>query len=193
MQFDRIIALRNDRTIFRNSDRCIKIFNPNYPMTLALKEALNCTIAETAGIPVPRVLDVTRIDNSPAIVFEYIAGKTLEQLYAADNGSVYRLLRILIDVQSEIHRAVCPRIYGSWPAEQISSSSCFCHYSLDFSNIVLSPAGKPYVLDWETADYGEPALDKEITHSLLLKSISPEIAKEYLLYACQEDREKTEK
>ncbi len=189
MQFDRIIALRNDRTIFRNGDKCIKVFNPDYPMALALKEALNCTLAGTAGIPVPKVFEVTRVDNSPAIVFEYISGKTFELLCAANPESAPRLLKVFIDVQSKIHHADCPGLSDILPSVQTFSTSCLCHCDFDFSNIVLSASGQPYVLDWENAACGDPALDKAITYSLLLESVSPEIAEDYLASVCHNNGE----
>ena len=41
MNFDRIIAVRNDKTVFRDSDRCLKVFNDGYSKADVLNEALN--------------------------------------------------------------------------------------------------------------------------------------------------------
>jgi len=31
MNFDRIIAVRNNKTVYRDKDNCIKLFNETYP------------------------------------------------------------------------------------------------------------------------------------------------------------------
>ena len=49
MNLDRIIAVRNNKTVYRDGDRCLKVFNEGYSKADVLNEALNqARIEETA-------------------------------------------------------------------------------------------------------------------------------------------------
>ena len=85
MKLDRIIAVRNKKTIYRDGTQCIKVFNEDYSKSDVFSEALNRTIIEETGLNVPKVLEVTTIDGKWAIVSEYIKGKTLAQLIKEDD------------------------------------------------------------------------------------------------------------
>jgi tRNA A-37 threonylcarbamoyl transferase component Bud32 len=82
MKLDRVIAVRNCKTVYRDGDRCVKVFHESYSKTDVLNEALNQARVEELGLHTPRVLEVTVIDGRWAIVSEYIKGKTLAQLIA---------------------------------------------------------------------------------------------------------------
>ena len=80
MKLDRIIAVRNNKTIYRDGDKCIKVFNEDYSKSDILNEALNQARIEETGLNIPKVTEVTMIDGKWAIVSEFIKGKTLSQL-----------------------------------------------------------------------------------------------------------------
>ena len=80
MNLDRIIAVRNNKTVYRDGDRCLKVFNEGYSKADVLNEALNQARIEETGLNIPRVLEVTVIDGKWTIVSDYIKGKTLAQL-----------------------------------------------------------------------------------------------------------------
>ena len=80
MKLDRVIAVRNNKTIYRDGDRCIKVFNEEYSKADVLNEALNQARIEATGLAIPKVLEVTMIDGKWAIVSEFIKGKPLAQL-----------------------------------------------------------------------------------------------------------------
>ena len=80
MKLDRVIAVRNNKTIYRDGDRAIKVFNAAYSKADVLNEALNQARIEETGLNIPKVLEVTMIDGKWAIVSEFIKGKTLAQL-----------------------------------------------------------------------------------------------------------------
>ena len=56
MNFDRIIAVRNDKTVYRDGDRCVKVFGGGYTCAEVLNEAHNQALALEAGLRVPKVL-----------------------------------------------------------------------------------------------------------------------------------------
>lgn len=80
MNLDRVIAVRNAKTIYRDGDYCIKVFNEEFSKADVLNEALNQARIETTGLHIPKIHEVTKIDGKWAIVFDYINGKTLAQL-----------------------------------------------------------------------------------------------------------------
>lgn len=82
MNLDRIIAVRNNKTVYRDGDRCLKVFNEGYSKADVLNEALNQARIEETGLNIPKVLEVTVIDGKWTIVSDYIKGKTR----AADAG-----------------------------------------------------------------------------------------------------------
>ena len=84
MKLDRVIAVRNNKTIYRDGDRCIKVFNSDYSKADGLNEALNQARIEETGLKIPKILEVTMIDGKWAIVSEYIKGKTLAQIMNED-------------------------------------------------------------------------------------------------------------
>ena len=80
MKLDKIIAVRNDKTIYRDGDKCIKVFNSDYSKSDVLNEALNQARIEEIGLNIPKIHEVTMLDGKWAIVSEFIKGKTLAQL-----------------------------------------------------------------------------------------------------------------
>ena len=79
MNLDRVIAVRNAKTIYRDGDQCVKVFNENYSKADILNEALNQARIEGIGLHVPKILGVTMIEGKWAILSEFIQGKTLSQ------------------------------------------------------------------------------------------------------------------
>ena len=55
MNLDKIIAVRTGKTVYKDSDRVIKVFDSDYSKTDILNEALNQARAEEAGLSVPRL------------------------------------------------------------------------------------------------------------------------------------------
>ncbi|MBQ8845946.1 MAG: aminoglycoside phosphotransferase, partial [Lachnospiraceae bacterium] len=76
MKLDRVIAVRNNKTIYRDGDKCVKVFDEHYSKADVLNEALNQARVEETGLRIPQLHEVTKIDGKWAIVSEYIKGKT---------------------------------------------------------------------------------------------------------------------
>ena len=77
---ERIIAVRTRKTVYREGDTAVKVFDEDYAKYDILNEALNQARVENIGINVPKVLEVKMIDGKWAIVSEFVQGKTLAQL-----------------------------------------------------------------------------------------------------------------
>ena len=108
MKLDRVIAVRNNKTIYRDGDRAIKVFNAEYSKADVLNEALNQARIEETGLNIPKVLEVTMIDGKWAIVSEFIKGKTLAQLMEENPEKKGEYIELLVDLQMSVHAKTSP-------------------------------------------------------------------------------------
>ena len=108
MNLDKVIATRDNKTIYRDGDRRVKLFSEGYSKSDVLNEALNQARVEETGINVPKVLEVTTIDGRWAIVSEYVEGKTLAQLIEENYEKKAEYIELLVDLQMMIHSKSCP-------------------------------------------------------------------------------------
>ena len=53
MKPEKMIAVRNNKTVYRDGDKCIKVFNSDYSKADVLNEALNQARIEQTGLRVP--------------------------------------------------------------------------------------------------------------------------------------------
>ena len=84
MKLDNIIVVRENKTLYRDGENCIKVFDTDYSKADVLNEALNQARIEETGLKIPKILEVTMIDGKWAILSEFIPGKTLSQLMKED-------------------------------------------------------------------------------------------------------------
>ena len=188
MKLDRVIAVRNNKTIYRDGDRCIKVFNKEYSKADVLNEALNQARIEQTGINIPKILEVTMIDGKWAIVSEYIKGKTLAQLIDEDSDNKAKYIELLVDLQMNIHSKTCPllnklkdkmsrkiqdtdfdattRYDLHTRLESMPKHSKVCHGDLNPSNVIIAEDGTPYILDWAHATQGNASADVARTYLL---------------------------
>ena len=101
MNLDRIIAVRTNKTVYRDGEYCVKVFDDDFSKVDVLNEALNQARVEETGLNVPKIVEVTKIDGKWAIVSEYVSGKTLARLmeenpdkkdeYLENRGSIQKV------------------------------------------------------------------------------------------------------
>ena len=103
MNLDRIIAVRTDKTVYRDGDRCMKVFVGNQPPSEILKEAYLQTAFAEAGLPVPRIFEVTKVNERWTVVSEFIKGRTLDRLIAENPQKRYEYAEMLAGLQKNIH------------------------------------------------------------------------------------------
>ena len=107
MNLDRVIAVRNSKTLYRDGDKCIKVFDENYSKADILNEALNTARVEETGLNIPKVLEVCKVDGKWAIVTEYIKGKTLAKIMEEDPDNIDKYLEQFVDLQIEVQSHTC--------------------------------------------------------------------------------------
>ena len=188
MKLDRVIAVRNNKTIYRDGDRCIKVFNAEYSKADVLNEALNQARIEETGLSIPKVLEVTTIDGKWAIVSEFIKGKTLAQLMEESPEKKGEYIELLVDLQMSVHRKTSPllnklkdKMSRKIAATEFDATTRYdlhtrlegmpkhnkvCHGDFNPSNIIITESGVPYILDWSHATQGNASADVARTYLL---------------------------
>ena len=107
---ENILAVRPGKTIYREGNTLVKVFDESYAKPDILNEALNQARVENIGINVPKVLEVKMIDGKWAIVSEFIEGKTLAQLMQENPAKKDEYLEMFVDLQMQVHAAKCPML-----------------------------------------------------------------------------------
>ena len=207
MNLDRVIAVRNNKTIYRDGERCIKVFNEEYSKADVLNEALNQARIEETGLHIPKVLEVTMIDGKWAIVSEFIKGKTLAQLMEENAEKKAEYVALLVDLQMSVHGKTCPLlnklkdVLGRKIAqtdldattrydlhtrlEGMPKHNKICHGDFSPSNIIITEDGTPYIIDWSHATQGNASADVARTYLLFWLSGNISGAELYLDTFCQ--------
>ncbi|MBQ8409412.1 MAG: phosphotransferase [Clostridia bacterium] len=206
MKLDRVIAVRNNKTIYRDGDKCIKVFNSEYSKSDVLNEALNQARIEETGLNIPKILEVTMIDGKWAIVSEYIKGKTLAQLMEENPEKKNEYIELLVDLQMSVHAKTSPllnklkdkmnrkiadteldattRYDLHTRLEGMPKHNKVCHGDFNPTNIILTENGIPYILDWAHATQGNASADVARTYLLFWLSGDITGAQTYLDMFC---------
>lgn len=110
MKLDKVIAVRTSKTVYRDGDKAIKVFDEGYSKADVLNEALNQARVEETGLKIPRVLEVGMENGKWAIVSEYIEGKTLARLMEENPDKKDEYLELFVDIQMNIHAQKAPML-----------------------------------------------------------------------------------
>ncbi len=204
---DRIIAVRTRKTIYRDGDTAVKVFDKDFAKYDVLNEALNQARVEDIGINVPKVLEVKTIDGKWAIVSEFIQGKTLSQLMQENPDKKDDYLEMFVDLQMKVINSRCPllnklkdkmnrkineadldattRYELHTRLESMPKHNKVCHGDFNPSNIIVKDDGTPYILDWSHATQGNASADAARTYLLFWLNGDIETAEKYLDLFCK--------
>ena len=207
MKLDNVIATRKDKVIYRDGDRCIKVFDTNYSKADILNEALNQARIEETGLNIAKIQEVTMIDGKWAIVTDFIEGKTLAQLMEENPDKMDEYLELLVDLQLTVHEKTCPMLnkLKDKMNRKISASSLdattryelhtrlegmpkhkkVCHGDFNPSNIIITEDGTPFILDWAHATQGNASADVARTYLLFCLKGEEKLANDYLNLFCK--------
>lgn len=185
----KIIAVRTNKTVYRDGDRCIKLFGEGYSKAGVFSEALNLAYAEETGLNVPKVIDVTSIDGKWAIVTEFIEGKSLNRLMEENPDKTEEYMELFTRLHIELGKKRCPmmcrvtdKITEKVRRSEMKATLRFGLYSLlgsmeheydlchgDFvpANVIIGPDGKQNIIDWSHAAAGPVAADAAKTYLIL--------------------------
>lgn len=188
IQADKIIAVRTSKTIYRDGDTVVKVFDEGYSKSEVLNEALNQARAEETELPIPKILEVMKIDGKWAIRSEYIPGKTLQQLMEENPEKKEEYMNLFVDLQIEVHSKKAPlmnklkdkmdrkieetdfdattRYELHERLEGMPKHKKVCHGDFNPSNVIITPEGKAFILDWSHATQGNASADVARTYLL---------------------------
>lgn len=218
MNFERVIAVRNSKIVYRDGDNCIKVFSPDCSKADVLNEAMCQARIEETGMRIPHIKSVAMLEGKWTIVSEYIAGKTLSRLMTEHPEKKAEYLELFVNLQIEIHNYECPhlgklkdKMAQNIDVAELSATTRYdlfaridempkhnkvCHGDYTPSNVVITDDGTPYILDWSYVARGEVTADAAITYISFLLSGDKQDAEDYLKLYCEKtatDRKMIEK
>lgn len=208
MKLDKAIAVRATKTVYQDGNRVIKVFNEDYSKADVLNEALNQARVEETGLPIPKILEVTKTDGKWAIVSEYIKGKTLAQLMQEEPEKKEEYLKYLVELQMQVHEKrasgltklkdkmnrkisqaeldATTRYELHARLEGMPKHTKVCHGDFNPSNVIISDEdGKAYIIDWAHATQGNASADVARTYLLFCLADDAEGAKQYMELFCK--------
>ncbi len=206
MKLDNVIAERKHKKIYRDGDLCVKVFDESFPKSDVLNEALNQARVEETGLNIPKIEEVTKIDGKWAIISDFIEGKTLQQLMDENPDKIDEYMNLFVDIQLKILSKKSPllkRIKDKMQ-DKISQADLdattryelhtrlasmkkhnkVCHGDFNPSNVIITPDGTPYILDWSHATQGNGAADAARTYLLFVLDGKQDLAEKYLKLYC---------
>ena len=206
MKTDKVIAVRNTKTVYRDGDNVIKHFDEHYSKADILNEALNQARVEETGLNIPKLNEVTKVNGRWAIVMDYIAGKTLQQLMDENPDKIDEYLELFVNLQMEVHSKRAPllnklkdkmnrkisqadlnatiRYDLHTRLESMPKHNKVCHGDFNPSNIIIAKDGTPYIIDWSHATQGNASADAARTYLLFWLSGDINLAEKYLNLFC---------
>lgn len=201
-----IFEVKNTKVVYEENGELIKLFEPGYSKADILNECLNQQRVAEAGLNVPEVLEIRSIDGQWAIVSQYIAGKTLEQLLRENPDKEEEYLQFMVDLQSKMFDTYCPALNNlkvkmdrkinsldidatmkydlRARLEKLAHHTKLCHGDFNPSNIIIDENGEPWLLDWSHATIGNGAADVALTYLLFCMHGFEEQAEKYLDIFC---------
>ncbi len=207
MNFDRIIAVRTGKTVYRDGDKVIKVFDKDYKKSDVLNEALNQARVEETGLNVPKIYEVTSVDDKWMIVMEYIKGQPLEKLMLENPDKEDEYLNTFVDLQLLMHTKRAPLLnkLKDKMDRKIDESNLdatiryelhnrlnampkhvkLCHGDYNPSNIIVTDNGEFYLLDWSHATIGNASADVARTYLLFKLAGKDDLAEKYLKQFCK--------
>ena len=202
-----VITQRSNKTIYRDGDKCIKLFDKDFSKADVLNEALNLARVEDTELNVPKILEVTMVDGSWVIVYEYIEGKTLTEIIAEDPENIHKYMDLMIDLQITVNNQKCPllaklrdKMFRKISLTNFDDAVKYelhthldgmprhnkvCHGDFRPSNIIITPDNTPYIIDWSHATQGNASADIARTYLVYLLNNQKENAEYYMNRYCE--------
>lgn len=207
MKLDKIIAVRNTKTVYCDGDKVIKLFDEHYSKADILNEALNHARVEETAIKIPKLLEVTKIDDKWAIVLEYVEGETLEHLMKKNPDKKDEYLEKFVELQMSIHAQKSPmlnklkdKMNAKIATTDLNATTRYelhqrlegmpkhakvCHGDYNPSNVIVAQNGATYVIDWSHVTQGNASADVARTYLLFWLSGDISTAEKYLDLFCK--------
>lgn len=207
MNFEHVVASRKNKTICRDGDKLVKLFDESYSVASVLNEALNQARIMETGLNIPSLQEVSKIDDKWVIAMDFIDGKTLEELIRENPDKTDEYLKIFVDTQIEIHtkhstllRKLHDKMESKIDKLSLSDAVKFdlksklaglkkhnkvLHGDYQLSNVIVSKKGQVYVIDWAHATQGNASADAAMSYLLMKLNKKDGLAEKYLDLFCK--------
>lgn len=202
-----IIETQEHKKIYRDGDKLIKEFDETFTKAQVLNEALNNARVEETGLNIPKLLDVKKTETGWAITREYIEGETFADIMAKNPEKFDELLEKFVDIQLEIHskkakhlNKIKDKMHDKISASGYDATLRFdLHNRLegmkkhtkvlhgDFcpENIIVTPDGEYYIIDWAHVTQGNASADAARTFLIFNLRGQKDVADKYLNLFCK--------
>lgn len=213
MKLDKVIAVRASKTVYRDGDFAIKVFDEGYSKADILNEALNHARIEETNLNIPEVVEVTKVDSKWAIVTRFIEGKTLDMIMRENPEKSDEHMELFLAIQLSVHAQKAPLLNKlkdkyfrkialtnlnatikydlNTLLESMPNHDKVVHGDFNPSNIIITEGGTPFILDWSHAAQGNASADAARTYLLFWLAGDQANGERYLDLFCQ--RSSTEK
>lgn len=198
------IVERKTKTVYKDNDKTIKLFIENYSKADILNEALNqARVEEGTELNVPKLLEVTKIDNRWALVSEHIEGTPLDKLMSEHPEKEGEYLNLFVDIQMKILSNTVTLLNRTKDKfrrklndakniddntkyellqrlEGMKNHTKLCHGDFNPSNIIIKDNGEAYVIDWAHVTQGNASADAAKTFLVFSIEGKSELAEKYI-------------
>jgi len=207
VKLDQIIAKPVGKTVYRDGDVVIKVFDESYDKADVLNEALNQARVERSQLNIPRVRGVELVEGKWAVVSDFIEGDTLYKLISTLPEKRGEFMNQFVELQRLVHSQTCPmlnrfkdklntkisqsdldvqlRYALHTRLESMPTHSKLCHGDFNPKNIIISRDGTPFILDWSHASVGNASADVAQTYLQFSMGEYRDDAERYLNLFCK--------
>lgn len=206
MEFNlnKALAERKTKTVYKDNNKTVKLFIENYSKADILNEALNqARVEECTDLNIPKLMEVSKIQDRWAIVLEHIEGTPLDVLMKQNPEKQDEYLKLFVKIQLEVLSKQVPllnRIKDKFRRkltnatnidentkyellqrlEGMKNHTKLCHGDFNPSNIIIKENGEYYIIDWSHATQGNASADAARTFLIFSMQGENELAEKYL-------------
>lgn len=207
MNNGKLIFSREDKKIYRDGDKLIKVFDKNYSKANILNEALNHARVEETDLNVPKIRSIEVVDGNWAIVLDYIEGETLQSLMDKHPEKEDEYLDLFVDLQMTALSQNVPmlnklkdKMNAKISAANLDATTRYdlhtrldsmpkhkhlCHGDFNPTNVIITADGTPFIIDWSHATQGNSSADVARSYLLFYLAGEKELANKYLKLYCK--------
>lgn len=206
---DNVLVERKNKQVIIDGDKKIKLYVESHPKSDVFNEALNqARIEEGTNLNIPKLLEVTKIDNRWALIFDYEEGIPLDKLMKEHPENIDEYLEKFVDLQMLIHEQRVPLLTRTKEKfrrklqetdiidehtkyellqrlEGMKNHYKVCHGDFNPSNIIVQKNGEYSIIDWAHVTQGNASADVARTYLLFSMDGQEEMANKYLDLFCQ--------
>ena len=199
-----VIAERKNKTIYKDENTVVKLFEKDYSKANILNEALNqARVEENTNLNIPKLLEVKKYASRWALTTEYIEGTTLDKLMIENPEKQDEYLDMFVKLQLQILGCKVPllsRIKDKFKRkltetqiidenikyellqrlEGMKDHKKLCHGDFNPSNVIVTPKGESYIIDWSHATQGNASADAARTFLIFSMQKQEDVADKYL-------------